>query len=210
MKILKAKVDPMEKYANAPSLELLVDKIPEIGPYQTFVVDNDTFYFQEVEGYVRFLVHRPDNENGFYGDTFKILTTDDQEIAVKGPWSSRCSVVGPIFDTPCREVSITDNPEAFERGFTFFAGAVTEELFREGVWMAEGDWLVEWQDRHGEQSLEIVPVWNEERWEAFMQRLEDDLPRFDSTPYGEHWYEGNILDFPKTPPILMTPYEEGR
>ena len=85
---------------------------------------NGAIYYAELDGYVRYYAYsRPDQ--GFGGRHFRITMSSGEEVILEGPWSSRPGAVHLHGFGPCVHVSITDDPLAFERGYTFFAGDVT-------------------------------------------------------------------------------------
>lgn len=131
MKILSAKVyEYPEGVMNSPVLQILVDKLEENFIYTPKSLNGGTAYFAEKDGAVDFLFHNPTMETGYGGRYFN-LTLENGEIAkVKGPWSSRPSVMGKLFGVDCMDVSITSDPEAFDRGYTFYSGHITLELAR--------------------------------------------------------------------------------
>lgn len=129
MKVLDAKIYKNERYINPPHLQILVDRIPkqEEMVFKTKKMGENTLYFAEKEGYVRFNTEVPSNREGYGGAIFKYTLEDGTIAEVKGPWSSNASFMAEHF-IPSMDVSITDDPKAFERGYTFFAGHITIEL----------------------------------------------------------------------------------
>lgn len=127
MKLLKARVRWMEGYANDPTLEILVDKMPELSDlrYQK----KGTLYYAELDGYVNFF-HYSGPGQGYGGRGFELKMADGSTEVLKGPFSSRSGVMNAAGFGPCLDVSITDNPESFERGYTFYAGSVALSLVK--------------------------------------------------------------------------------
>lgn len=149
MKILAAKVRTYSEFDNLPTLEVLVDKIP----------DNDSLvyeqkgnsYFAEKDGYVNFFYYsRPDE--GYGGRVFTINTKGGLKD-LHGPWSSNSEAMYQEGFQRSVNVSITDDPKAFERGYTFNAGYLTLEKFVEACNVARCLFA---QDKHGF----IVPMPN--------------------------------------------------
>jgi hypothetical protein len=138
MELLKAKVHKLEGYANPPTMQILVDKIPEFEEieHQVVSIGDHTAYFGEKDGFVHYCVHNARNESGFGGRLFK-LKTFDGIVDVRGPWSSNSHAMRQLGFTDSTEVSMTDDPEAFERGYTFMAGTVTVDFFRKCLVMAD-------------------------------------------------------------------------
>jgi hypothetical protein len=140
-KILAAKVEWFNGCANSPQFKLLVDKIPsyEERIYDEKRVDAGTLYFAEQDGFVDFMYHTPRNENGYGGRkwTIKVRKSDGniEERVVKGPWSSNSPAMNGAGFHPSVECTITDEPDVWKRGFTFYAGHVTYELAQEAAKM---------------------------------------------------------------------------
>jgi hypothetical protein len=153
MKILNVKVNWAIGWNSRPHMEVLVDKIPD---RDSLVYEyRDTMFFAEKDGYVHFLCHNGDDKNhGGYGDSsFFVRMRGGVRKELKGPWSGRSGVTNRLGFVPCLEVSITENPEVFEKGHTYEGGAITEELAREAVAFT-GAHLVK-VDRHGEIYYEV-------------------------------------------------------
>ena len=125
MKILKARIEWMLKYANAPNIRLLVDKLPDHKDLRYERRGN--LYFAEKDGYADFYSYsRPDE--GFGGREFRLTMVDGSEAVLKGPWSSRAAVMNGAGFPPTIPVSITDDPAVWERGFTFYGAHVTVDF----------------------------------------------------------------------------------
>lgn len=140
-KILDAKIEWFKGCANSPQFKLLVDKIPSI---EELVYDEKrdgagTMYFAEKDGYVDFMYHTPRNENGYGGRKWTIKVRKSggsvEERIVKGPWSSNSPAMNGAGYHPSVEVTITDDPDVWKRGFTFYAGHVTYEVAQEAAQM---------------------------------------------------------------------------
>jgi hypothetical protein len=123
MKVLNAKVDWNLRWANSPSLYLLVDKIPDDLEYE----QRGDLYFAEKEGFVNFFYYnRPDQ--GYGGRKFHLKMKDGSEKVLIGPWSSNSSAMNAGGFPLCMECTITDNLKVWEKGYTFYAGAVLVEV----------------------------------------------------------------------------------
>lgn len=131
MRILALKVDWHEQFATSPSLNVLVSKIPNLRDLRYKSPDN-RMYFAEKDGFVNFFVHQPSNESGYGGRTFHITMEDGEKRSIKGPWSSRsgCFNRQGIFPQ-CVECGIVDDPIAYQRGHTFYSGAIVVDLVKE-------------------------------------------------------------------------------
>jgi len=131
MKILRVRINWMLGWCNDPVPEVLVDKIPEECKlvYQVKKVGNCTAYFAECDGYVDFFWHNPLDEYGYGGCKFE-LRTPKGVVVVRGPWSSRSAVMNDLGFPHSMEVSITDEPRVFERGYTFLGGNLLVEKLK--------------------------------------------------------------------------------
>ena len=125
MKLLKAKVDWMEKFGNDPRLKVLVDKVPNKEDLRYSYKNG--LYYAELDGYVSFFSYRGPG-NGFGGNVFDIVMTDGRNVSLVGPWSSRAAVANSVGFGPCLDVSITENPDSYERGYTFCSGHILMDL----------------------------------------------------------------------------------
>lgn len=140
MKVLKAKIDLVEGYANDPRLQVLVDKMPK---QEDLIFDQKgTLYFAELDGYVQFF-HYEKPGQGYGGAHYFLHVKDERSkgLVLKeliGPWSSRSGCMNNAGFTPCIEVSITDNAEDFDRGYTFYAGDITIELAKKAIDLIPG------------------------------------------------------------------------
>ena len=140
MKTLKAKVDWREKYANKPEFQLLMDKIPD---FKTLVHEEiaPEVYYTETDGYVSFFVN-PDNGGALGG-----YVKDGKYLG--GAWSSRAGYLNTLPGIKVADVSLTDDPENYDRGWTFMAKHITLELLKEAAKLANVS-LAKCTDRHGE------------------------------------------------------------
>ena len=130
MRILKGRVNWADGWANEPRVEVLVDKMPDLADLR--YEEREGLYYGEKDGYVSFYYYvRPGD--GFGGRTFKVRMKDGSERDLKGPWSSRAGAMNRFGFGPCVDVSMTDNPESFERGYTFFSASCTLEVLMEAM-----------------------------------------------------------------------------
>ena len=124
MKILQAKVQWFQGYGNNPVMQVLVDKIPNRKDLR--YKQKGGLYYAELEGFVHFLYKKGQHqEKGFGGYAWPITLSSGEKKILKGPWSSRAGVANQLGFGPCADVSITDSPTAFKRGYTFIAGSIT-------------------------------------------------------------------------------------
>lgn len=133
MEILNMRVNWMLGYLNNPSIEVLVDKIPEDLRYKKKRSGSHTLYWAEKEGYVHFLAHNLNDQTGFYGSKFNLTLEDGTVDTIKGPWSSRSGVFNNEGFVYSREVAITDDERDFKEHGTFSAGYLTVEKLKEGL-----------------------------------------------------------------------------
>ena len=106
------------------SLQVLVDELPKhvyrkIGRH----------YYSEQDGFVSVFLHDPTNNRGFAGREFSLDMEDGSVRTFKGtlwdPMESSDDL--PEFCS----ISITADPEVMERGYTFYSGKVTLDLYLE-------------------------------------------------------------------------------
>jgi hypothetical protein len=130
MKILKAQLDWMGSWANSPDLRVLIDAYPNTDNLR--YRRSMSLYYAHLEGLARFYYYaKPDR--GFGGREYKITLEDGSEKILKGPWSSNSGAVNKHFEPHCVSVIMTDEPEVWERGHTFCAGAMTIEFVKEQI-----------------------------------------------------------------------------
>jgi hypothetical protein len=132
MKVLDAKVEWSETFDNTPRFMLLVDKIPDTE--NAIYKKKDSLYFSETDGFVRFFSYSSPGD-GYAGCVFNITLENGEKVALKGPWSSRSGVMNMFFTQSC-EVSITAEPDVWERGYTFYAAHATIPVLLEAAKIA--------------------------------------------------------------------------
>ena len=135
MKVIKARINWNDGYANAPELQILVDRIPELSE---FVFNKKgPLYFAELDGAVKFFYYdRPGD--GYGGCNFTVKLDTGEEVILKGPWSSNSVAMNSAGFTDSIPVSMTDKPEAFEKGYTFYASHITVDLAKEACKKIQG------------------------------------------------------------------------
>lgn len=141
MNVLKAKVHNFvnARFDNDPSLMLLVDEMPdgENLVYESLEKGSNTLYFAHYGGLVSFYAHAPNDERGYGGASFVLTLDDGSDVKIKGPWSSRSGVMNKHFEPHSLEVAITDDPEVWEKGHTFYGAAVAVDIALEAIKVAE-------------------------------------------------------------------------
>lgn len=142
MKILASKVKNLEEFDNLPTLEVLVDKIPDND--SLIYEQKGTSYLAEKEGYVSFF-HYSGPGGGYGGSKFTINTKDGLKD-LYGPWSGNSLGMEQAGFPKTVNVSLTDDPKAFEKGYTFYSAHLTFEKFKEACNVAR---CLPAQDRHG-------------------------------------------------------------
>lgn len=149
MKVLDASLWVYSKEVmSSHRLQILVDRIPKLEELRFSCKDG--CYFAEKDGYVEFYYWSgKGNDGGFYGREFPIIMEDGKKVVLKGAWSSRSSIMNKFFKQSI-EISITENKNNFERGYTFFGRAITVELAKDVVKKFLPDWTVikeiKWND----------------------------------------------------------------
>jgi hypothetical protein len=113
--------------ASDTRLEVLVPRIPDLDEFR-FEQRHGTWYAEKNGVATHYYWRGPENGHGFGGQHIDIRTTADEKVTLKGPWSTRAGVVNAEGFGPCVDVSLTDNPEVFARGYTFTAGSITLDL----------------------------------------------------------------------------------
>lgn len=142
MKILAAKVYNNPEFDNLPTLEVLVDKIPD---HNSLVYEQKgNSYFAEKDGYVNFFYYQRPGE-GYGGRKFTINVNGEQKDLI-GPWSSNSESMFQAGFQRSIDVSLTDDPKAFEKGYSFNAAHFTLEKFIEACIAAR---CLLGQDKHG-------------------------------------------------------------
>jgi len=94
------------------------------------------FFYAEKDGAVNYLYHDAKDRRGFSGSGFILTMEDGRKVGLKGPWASRASLINRLTELTCVDVSITDDPEAFKRGHTFTASAITLSLAQRATVLA--------------------------------------------------------------------------
>ena len=101
MIIENAEINWREGWANDPSLSITATKVPDNDSYiyKEKRLGGSTIYFalHKASGLASFFVHSPNNESGFGGHEFTLQMQDGDAKTIKGPWSSRCSVMNMYF-----------------------------------------------------------------------------------------------------------------
>lgn len=126
MKILDVKFDGYYDFDNTPRLKLLVDHIPTDLVYD----QKGNSYFAEKDGFVDFYYYQSPGE-GFGGRKFDLNMKDGSVKSLYGPWSSNSKAMFDAGFPDSIDVSITDEQKCWERGYTFFAGNITLDLFKQ-------------------------------------------------------------------------------
>lgn len=105
MKLLHGYIDWKPRYANEPTLQLKVDKLPDFDKLR--YEKRESYYFAEYDGFVRFFSYtRPGN--GFGGSTYRITLLDETSIDLIGPWSGNAETANRLGFPSCLEVMICD------------------------------------------------------------------------------------------------------
>lgn len=104
-------------------LQVLVDEYPEF-IYKQY----DNYYYAETNGFVSIYEHKPGTYSGFAGRTFTLKMEDGTEQSFTGSLWDPYDVKHP--DVPkYKPISVTNEEQVFERGFTYYAYYCTPELY---------------------------------------------------------------------------------
>jgi hypothetical protein len=114
-------------------MQILVDSIPK--RHRIRYIKKGPIYYGELEGYVHFIYYERPGE-GFGGAEYKMHMQDGSVKVLKGPWSSSASTVNGLGLGPCADVSMTDDPKVFKRGYTYLARSITMPLMEEAAKLA--------------------------------------------------------------------------
>lgn len=144
-------------YANSAKAKLLVDELP---PHDSFIYEErDKYFFAKSRGICRFYSNHNPGE-GFAGRHFNLTMIDGSEVTLKGPWSGNSMGANKRGWPLCREVSITDDPEVWERGYTFSASVVTLPVLQRAILIASHKYVLDSPHRKKYGSDEPVQMNN--------------------------------------------------
>lgn len=173
MKVLKSRLRGMVDafgltYHNAPTLEMLVDEMPKDFVYRT---NGKGLYYGEKDGLVSFYFHsgNPERQSGFGGSTFTLPMEDGTVKTLVGPWSSRAGVMNAHGFGPCLDVTLTDDPDAWERGWTMYAGHCTLAVALEAIQPAVMDHQVKNSGGHLHTAFGVALVKTEEHGDVVFE-----------------------------------------
>lgn len=138
MEVENVAVDFKHGYGNSPELEVQVDNIPDRSEIIYQSTDNRKLWYGETDGYANFFAGHPDNPGDGYGSRKFTLQTENGEVVLTGPYSSRAGVINMKGFGPVVGVKLTDDPDVIDRGYTFLSGSITLEKAQEAVDMVEG------------------------------------------------------------------------
>ena len=139
MEVKGIAINWMLGWMNNPRLHLWVNAFPKnITMYPNRLGTANILWYGEDRGKVSFYSDatlrdslQSRQEDGFGGRHIKIWTEEGVHT-LKGPWSSRASVMNQhhqhAIDNHCVEVAITEEEDVFERGYTYFGSAVTVDF----------------------------------------------------------------------------------
>lgn len=128
MKIIDAQVDWYHTYANNPNIKILLNEKPN---YDDFVYEeHNNIYYAENFPLVSFFYYK-NPDQGYGGRHFNLKMKDGTVKTLKGPWSSNSASVMKEFNTQIMEVTYCYNRKTFERGYTFYAGAMLVQFIIE-------------------------------------------------------------------------------
>lgn len=122
MRCLKLKIDWNYGCSNNPAIRALVNRIPETNDLR--YRKKGHLYYAELDGFASFFSYNGPGE-GYGGACFRVILEDGTVEVLKGPWSSSPSTVNAAGFGPCLPLTVTEEPEVWRRGYTFFAAACT-------------------------------------------------------------------------------------
>lgn len=100
------------EYANDPDLVIhLAHEAPGLDQYRFDALELEcgtVLYYGTCGQLVRFFAHDPSNESGFGGGEFVLTMHDGSQRTIRGPWSSRSSVMNEHGFGPCTEVTLRE------------------------------------------------------------------------------------------------------
>lgn len=156
------------RYANDPSLIVHVDETKDVVARLRYRKTSDrhgTSYLaiDAETGLANYLHHNPKNQNGYGGAKFVMKMEDGTEDHIKGPWSSRASVMCEAFD-----VTIMDVVFKTEEGHQY-AGALQVSKAMAVVEQYCPDWVIIPRKPYGDTET-VWQVWPENEDEYFAER----------------------------------------
>lgn len=126
----------MEHCSNAPTLFLLVDRVPGTDDFR-YEIKDDKYYWAELEGFVNFGYYdfkRGGDQGGYSGMWWNITTKDGERKQVRGPWSSRSSVMNLLGFQHSMEVAVTDYEKSWNSPTGSYVGySATIEKVKEAL-----------------------------------------------------------------------------
>ena len=137
MKILDVKWKPMDKLYSglisghlnySGTLHVLVDK--RVNVENRVYKKYGKYLYSEDDGFVSVYLHNPGSTRGFAGAKNTLNVEGEQKTFVGSLWdpTGYDDTTGlPEY----RSVSLTDDPQVMEKGFTFFHAYVTKSLYEE-------------------------------------------------------------------------------
>lgn len=133
MRILNAKVEWYKSFHNRPSLAVLVDRM--VKSNERVYVERENIHYSEVGGHADYFFYKQPGE-GFGGRHFVVKMVGGIKKRCIGPWSSGAYGVNSVGLGPIVDVAITEDEKTFDRGFTFYHGAITVPLAYEAAKLA--------------------------------------------------------------------------
>jgi hypothetical protein len=157
MRVKNARIDWREDVGNDPRLEVLVDELPDRSELR--FQHEDGLWVAIEDGFVEYFAWSGDgNDGGYSGRCFEITTADGEQVTLKGPWSSRAGCVNKRSFGPVVDVSLTSDPEAFERGHTFKSGTLTLSAAKQAIDLADSDAHFERVEKFDSNEPYWIPV----------------------------------------------------
>lgn len=140
---------PRAGYSNPPDLLVEIEDAPDFTYEVLPRPDGRTFYFAETDGFCSFYVHNPHAETGFGGSTFPLTLKTGEVRDVKGPWSSRSSVMNDLFPHS-KEVTVRLRTPGYRTSYSLLI-----PTYREVLAAHCPDWVLERDETDSETSYAL-------------------------------------------------------
>lgn len=125
--VLNVKPKWYDDYDNRPGFEVLLSHVPH--EEYIYITDGKGHYRGQIDDSVIYIYNDdlPSTRRGFGGRESILNMADGKVVKFNGGWSSNAATINASFPSndPIVEASVTDKLEVFERGYTFYSGAVT-------------------------------------------------------------------------------------
>lgn len=176
MQVIDAKVDWYKEYCNLPVLQVLVDQIPS---WDTLRWEkHNHIYYCISSGYVAHLFYKRSG-HGFGGSSYKLKMKDGSIAELRGPFSTRASILNYFDIVQCTDVSLTDEPKVLEKGYTYYSGCITLELAKQAAKLAGVNlvkYCVEYNSYDSDLAEEQTMVVNSGLVKPVVLHIDEEIP----------------------------------